>query len=41
MTELLGTAWPLPVGGLVFGLVSYAALWVMSRRLDRKYGSGR
>ncbi|WP_280137994.1 hypothetical protein [Aureimonas sp. D3] len=38
MDELLGTAWPLPVGGLVMALVGYLWLGRNARAFDRKYG---
>ena len=41
LNELLGTAWALPIGGLVFATVGLLWIWIESRRLDRKYGKER
>ncbi|WP_279478007.1 hypothetical protein [Aureimonas sp. SK2] len=41
MSELLGTAWALPAAGIVLAVVGYSWLHIASRKLDRKYGSGR
>ncbi|WP_275477481.1 hypothetical protein [Aureimonas ureilytica] len=38
MSELLGTAWALPVGGLVMAVVGYVWLRHNAREFDRKYG---
>ena len=38
LENLLGTAWLLPVSGVVFGVVGITIAWLASRDFDRRYG---
>ena len=39
MADLLGTAWPLPVFGLGFGIVALIWAYWSAKRFDRKWGN--